>query len=217
MYIVYTINWYHITCIYIYITGAPEVTANNHATFTIQIQGRLHHYLRLLMGDPVCIHSVVSLKIAAPSSSKKHSVGAMYCNKTVYIDVYMYIHIYIYKYIYLDSPWKGYREHWTLCWGGIETLTKMVPSEQSCVAQKWGEGQKWKLEKQNLKLDFSKPLQPRVHRIYLLIYFGLEQKKYTYFFSPFIVSANYNVIYLKLILFLFFSNKFSNILLMQKL
>ena len=35
------------------ITGAPYVTANNHATFTIQIQGRLRDYLRLLMGHPV--------------------------------------------------------------------------------------------------------------------------------------------------------------------
>ena len=33
--------------------GNRKVTANNHATFTIQIQGRLRDYLRLLMGHPV--------------------------------------------------------------------------------------------------------------------------------------------------------------------
>ena len=88
------------------------------------------------MGDPVCIHSVVSLKIAAPSSSKKHSVGAMYCNKTVYIDLYMYIHIYIYIYIYIWILLGKVTENIELCAeGGIETFTKMVPSEQSCGAQ----------------------------------------------------------------------------------
>ena len=35
--------------------GNPLVTANNQATSTIQIQGRLRDYLRLLMGHPVLI------------------------------------------------------------------------------------------------------------------------------------------------------------------
>ena len=37
-----------------YVTGATLVTANNHTNFTIQIQGRLRDYLRLLMDHPVC-------------------------------------------------------------------------------------------------------------------------------------------------------------------
>ena len=37
----------------VYVTGAPKVSANNHAIFTIQIQGRLRDYLRLLIGHPV--------------------------------------------------------------------------------------------------------------------------------------------------------------------
>ena len=34
----------------IYLVTCYQVTANNHATFTIQIHGRLRDYLRLLMG-----------------------------------------------------------------------------------------------------------------------------------------------------------------------
>ena len=33
-----------------YVLGDPQVTANNHATFVMQIQSRLRDYLRLLLG-----------------------------------------------------------------------------------------------------------------------------------------------------------------------
>ena len=37
--------------------------ANNHATFTIQIQGRFRDYLWLLMGHPVFVGGKMNLKI----------------------------------------------------------------------------------------------------------------------------------------------------------